>query len=197
VVPPTLECVEVKLLVQLTPPQLAVQSTPRFAGSPVTVAARVKVAPAGAVCGGNCVMTTLVTEETSVTVDAAVLLRSVLESAVTAIFDLDGTETGAVKVVAAPLSVCWGEKLPQLVVLAHVAIQSTPALAGSSVTVAETCAWVPTGSVDGGNCTIAMDMSGVCEGGVCGRLVEHPAIPQKAMRTKASEARTGEPKRPA
>ena len=71
---------------------------------------------------------------------------------------------GAVKVVAAPLSVWAGEKVPQFGALPQVAIQSTPALAGSLLTLADTCAWVPTGSVVGGSCVIAMDMSGVCDG---------------------------------
>jgi len=61
VVSPTFECVEVKLPVQLKPPQSAVQSTPRFAGSPATVADRVTAEPAGAVAGGGWVIVTLVT----------------------------------------------------------------------------------------------------------------------------------------
>jgi hypothetical protein len=48
-----------------------------------------------------------------------------------------GTALGAVKVVVSPLAVCAGENEPQGA-LAHSASQSTPALAGSPLTVAET-----------------------------------------------------------
>jgi len=97
-------------------------------------------------------------------VESAALLWSVLDSAVIAMVVWAGTAVGAVKVVAAPLAVCAGKKLPQFGWLPQVAIQSTPALAGSFVTVADTCAWVPTGSVAGGSCASAMDMRGVWDG---------------------------------
>jgi len=75
------------------------------------------------------------------------------------------------------------------VLLPQVAIQSTQGLAGSLLTVAETCAEVLTGSLAGGSCINATEMSGVCDGGVCGRLVEQPATPKKAARAKANEAK--------
>jgi len=152
--------------VQSKPPQSAVQSTPRFAGSPATVADRVTVAPGEAVGGGNWVMVMLVTLETTVTENAAALLWSVVESAVTAMVLWGGTPAGARNVVAAPLAVWAGLKLPHFAVtLPQVATQSTPALAGSLLTVAETCAEVLTGSTAGGSCASAMEMSGVCDGG--------------------------------
>lgn len=49
--------------VQLTPPQLAVQSSPTLAGSPNTYAATVKLAPDGKVVGGGWVIRTPVTVE--------------------------------------------------------------------------------------------------------------------------------------
>lgn len=106
-------------------------------------------------------MVMLVTVETSVTENPEVLLWSVVERAVTATVFLAGTAGGAQKVVAAPLAVCGGVKCPQLPALPQMATQSTPALAGSLLTVAETCAEVLTGSVAGGSCASAMDMSGV------------------------------------
>lgn len=106
-------------------------------------------------------MVMLVTVETTVTENAEALLWSVVESAVTAMVLWGGTPGGAQKVLAAPLSVCGGTKCPQFVELPQVAIQSTPALAGSLLTVAETCAEVLTGSVAGGCCTIVTDMTGV------------------------------------
>ena len=47
--------------------QVACQSTPKFAGSPVTLAAKDTIAPEGADCGGGCVMVTPVTVEIMVT----------------------------------------------------------------------------------------------------------------------------------
>ena len=67
--------------------------------------------------------------------------------------------------VVAPLAVCFGEKLPQLGALPHVTTQSTPALAGSLVTVAATIAPLPVIMVLGGNCVIATEMRGVEEPG--------------------------------
>jgi hypothetical protein len=108
-------------------------------------------------------MVMLVTVETSVTENAEALLWSVVERAVTAMVWWAGTAGGAQKVVAAPLAVCAGVKCPQLPALPQMATQSTPALAGSLFTVAETCAEVLTGSVAGGSCVSATDMSGVCD----------------------------------
>lgn len=143
------------------PPQSAFQSTPRFAGSPATVADRVILDPAAAVVGGKLVMVMLVTVERIVTENAAALLWSVAERAVTAMVLCAGTAGGAQKVVLAPLSVCAGVKCPQSVALPQVAIQSTPALAASLLTVADTCAEVLTGSVAGGSCASAMEITGV------------------------------------
>jgi len=145
--------------------------------------------PAGAVGGGNWVMVTLVTVETSVSENAAALLWSVVERAVTVMILWGGTAGGAQKVVMAPLSVCGGVKCPQFVKLPQVAIQSTPALAGSFFTAADTCAVVLAGSVGGGSCTSATEMSGVCDDGLLAGLVEQPAIPKNATRVKASEVR--------
>jgi hypothetical protein len=81
--------------VQFNAPHVAVQSTPRFEGSPRTVAARVKVAPEGT-AGGGWVMTTPVTVEMIVTETVDALLWSVAESALTAIELCAGTAIGAV-----------------------------------------------------------------------------------------------------
>jgi hypothetical protein len=56
-----------------------------------------------------------------------------------------GTAAGPVKVVAAPLAVCDGAKEPQAPVLAQVTVQSTPAFAGSKLTVAAVRAVLFTG----------------------------------------------------
>jgi hypothetical protein len=53
---------------------VAVQSTPRFAGSPTTVAPKLTSAPAGIDAGGWLVMTMPVTVEMMTTLEAAVLL---------------------------------------------------------------------------------------------------------------------------
>jgi hypothetical protein len=47
-----------------------------------------------------------------------------------------GTAMGDVKVVAMPLAVCVGEKVPHAPVVPQVTVQSTPALPGSLLTVA-------------------------------------------------------------
>jgi len=77
--------------------------------------------------------------------------------------DCGGTWGGAVKVVFAPAAVCVGEKEPQaeFPVFAQVTTQSTPALAESLVTTAETCVEVPVVISAGGLCIIATAMSGV------------------------------------
>jgi len=71
-----------------------------------------------------------------VTVSAAVLVGSVVEAAVIVTVLPDGTETGAVNVVVAPLAVCAGEKFPHAPGLPQVTVQSTPASAASLLTVA-------------------------------------------------------------
>jgi hypothetical protein len=118
--------------------QVAVQSTPRFAGSPVTTAPRLIAAPAGTDAGIAELITIFVTKDETVIVDDADLLRSVVESAVTATVFFDGTLKGAVYVVVPPLAVCAGEKVPQLGALPQSATQSTPAFATSLLTVADT-----------------------------------------------------------
>ena len=130
-----------------------------------------------------------VTVERTVTENAEALLWSVVERAVTAMVACGGTARGAVNMVAAPLAVCAGEKLPQFAALPQVAIQSTPAFAGSFVTVADTCTELPTVNMVGGSCISATDMTGVCDKGLLAGLVEQPASPQRATRLKASEAR--------
>jgi hypothetical protein len=125
-------------------------------------------------------MVTPVTVEMMVTLAEKALLRSVVERAVTATVFFAGTERGAVKTVVAPLAVCDGEKDPQLGALLHIATQSTPALATSLDTVAETCALLPTSKEEGGAWVMATEMRGVCESFVV--FAEHPAMPRKAVR---------------
>ena len=84
-----------------------------------------------------------------------------VETAVTATVLWAGTRAGAMKVVVAPLAVCDGENEPQAGALAHSANQSTPAFAGSSLTVAETCAVSATFKVEGGAWVRATKMRGV------------------------------------
>jgi hypothetical protein len=76
--------------------QVTVQSTPKFAGSPDTVAPKLTIAPAGSVPGRGVVMTVLVTVDVMVTVVAELLLRSVVDNAVTATVFFVGTPGGAV-----------------------------------------------------------------------------------------------------
>jgi hypothetical protein len=132
-------------------------------------------------------MVTPVIVERIVTVEARALLWSVAERAVMATVFLAGTATGAVKVVVPPLGVCAGEKVPQFGALPQVATQSTPALAISPVTVAETWVVPPTFKEVAGVWVIAIEMIGVCEDAELAALVEHPAIPI----IDATESRTG------
>jgi hypothetical protein len=60
--------------VQLIPPQFAVQSTPKLAGSPATVAATVTKPEAGALAGGACVIVIPVTVDITVTLAVEYLL---------------------------------------------------------------------------------------------------------------------------
>jgi hypothetical protein len=85
--------------------QVAVQSTPRFEGSPITVAPKFMTVPAGAETGRGGVMMTPVTVDVMVTVAAEDLLRSVVDSAVTATVFFVGMPGGAVNVEVAPLAV--------------------------------------------------------------------------------------------
>jgi len=161
--------------------QVAFQSTPSFDGSPATVAAIVTVAPAGTELGGVWVIVTPVTVEMTVRVAELALLWSVVERALTVTVFLEGTARGAVKTVVAPLAVCEGEKDPQLGALPQLATQSTPACAMSLLTVAESCAMLPTIKVEGGACVMATEMMGVC---VCKRLPFPGPVVQPAMARK-------------
>src|SRR5215831_12044013 len=90
---------EWRLEAQATAPigvgQVKVQSAPKLAGSPATVAPKFRTAPAGAEAGKGEVMTMLVTVEVMVTVAAEDLLRSVVDNAVTATVFFLGTPGGA------------------------------------------------------------------------------------------------------
>jgi len=169
----------------LTPPQLAVQSTPRFAGSPVTTAAKVTAVSAGTLAGGGSVIVMPVTVEMMVTEAAEALLRSVLESAVTATVLFKGTPEGAVNMVVPPLAVCAGAKDPQMGALPQVAIQSTPAIAVSLLTEAETGAEAPTVIETGGAWLIATEIIGVTDEELAALLDPHPATASKGMRMSA------------
>lgn len=73
----------------------------------------------------------------TVTVCVADLVGSVVDVAViVTVPPPAGTVAGAVNVVAAPLAVCASEKVPQAPALPQVTVQSTPAFAGSLLTVA-------------------------------------------------------------
>jgi hypothetical protein len=76
--------------------QVTVQSTPKFAGSPYTVAPKFKTAPAGTVPGKGVVMAIPVTVDVMVTETEELLLLSVVDSAVTVTLFLEGTPGGAV-----------------------------------------------------------------------------------------------------
>ena len=76
--------------------QVTVQSVPKFAGSPYTVAPKVRTAPAATTPGRGVVMAIPVTVDTKVTVAAELLLRSVVDSAVTRTAFFEGMAGGAV-----------------------------------------------------------------------------------------------------
>ncbi len=71
---PAAEWVTLKPGVQSIPPQVALQSRPAFDGSPVTVAARLKLPPDGNDGGGSWVMVTPVMVEIMVTLEVEALL---------------------------------------------------------------------------------------------------------------------------
>ena len=125
---------------------------------------------------------TPVTVEKTVTFAENVLLWSVDDMAVTDTVCPEGTPAGAVKVEFAPLAVCAGEKDPQLGALPQIATQSTPALATSLLTVAETIAIPLTDMVVGGTCVRATEMIGV---GVefALALLEQPTEPRQKVAT--------------
>jgi hypothetical protein len=94
-----------------------------------------------------------------------------------------GTAKGAVKIVLAPLAVCGGENDPQLGALPQLATQSTPALAISLLTVAESCAVPPTVKEAGGACVMAREIVGVVDASfVLVAFAEQPAVPRTAAR---------------
>jgi hypothetical protein len=106
---------------------------------------------------------TPLTVEVMVTLEAALLLRSVADIAVTDTVLPDGTPMGAVNVVEAPLAVCEGVNVPQTGALPHIATQSTPALATSLFTEAETLLVLPTAIDEGGAWVMATEIVGVAE----------------------------------
>jgi hypothetical protein len=95
-------------------------------------------------------MVTRLTVDVMVTGVAKDLPWSVEESAVTDTLFPEGTSRGAVNMLDSPLAVCGGAKVPQFGALGQTETQSTPALATSLVTIADTVAAPPTGSVAGG-----------------------------------------------
>ena len=98
-----------------------------------------------------------------------------------------GTAKGAVYVVVPPLAVCEGEKEPQLGGLLQIATQSTPALAMSLFTEAETVVVPPTNKEAGGTCVMTTEITGVCELIVFAAFVEQPAIPSRKARLSKSD----------
>jgi hypothetical protein len=130
--------------------------------------------PAGVEAGRGGAITIPVTVDVMVTVAVEVLLRSVVDSAVTTTVFFAGTPGGATKMEVAPLAVWLGKKVPQLGALPHIATQSIPALAGSLVAVAETAAMLPAIKEAGGNTVIATETMGVRVPGSAA-LVLHPA----------------------
>lgn len=109
--------------------------------------------------------------------------RLVVEIAVTTVVACAGIAVGATKVVVAPLAVCAREKLPQVRLDetgVHVATQSTPALAGSLLTTAETGTMLPASIEMGGACVMSKDIIGVV--GVAAAFV--PVKPQPVMPSK-------------
>ena len=78
------------------PGQVTVQSVPKFAGSPYTVAPRVRTAPAGTTPGRGVVMAIPVTVDMMPILATELLLRSVVDRAVTKTALFKGMAGGAV-----------------------------------------------------------------------------------------------------
>ena len=97
----------------------------------------------------------------------AVFVGSAVEVAVIATLPAVAV-AGAVYVVGLPLAVCVGEKVPQLESPEHVTDQSTPALAGSLVTVATSEALWPS--------TIVLFVTGCVICTEIGRTIVTPAL---------------------
>ena len=110
-----------------------------------------------------------------------------LESAVTATVLFKGTPEGAVNIVVPPLVVCAGEKDPQMGALPQVAIQSTPAIAMSSLTVAETGAEAPTTMEAGGAWVMATEIIGVTDEELAALLDPQPASASKETKISARD----------
>src|SRR5215831_18788446 len=96
------------------------------------------------------------------------------------------------KVVGAPLAVCAGENEPQVGALAHSANQSTPAFAGSPLTVAETWAVPTTFKEAGGAWVRTSEMSGVSD--VLLTFAAQPASVRKAGRASTNAKKPDRPK---
>jgi hypothetical protein len=91
-----------------------------------------------------------------------------------------GTPIGAVNVVAAPLAVWIGEKVPHTGALPQTATQSTPAFATSFVTVAATNAVALTDMEEGGLCIRDIETVGVS--GSLEPVIAHPAAARERAR---------------
>jgi hypothetical protein len=139
--------------------------------------------------GGALVIVTPLTVEVMVTLEAALLLRSVADVAVTDTVFPDGTPIGAVNVVGAPLAVWGGVNVPQMGALPHIATQSTPAFATSLLTVAETLLVLPTVIDEGGVWVMATEIVGVTELFVLA-LVEQPTMLVHRQIANASDRNT-------
>jgi len=109
------------------------QSTPAFAVSLATVAATDAVALTASVVGGAVLSVTVIAGVVAVIVTVAVAVVELFEVAAATMVTLPAAD-GAVYVVAAPLAVCAGLKVPQAPAGAQ--LQSTPPFAESFVTVA-------------------------------------------------------------
>ena len=119
------------------------QLTPAFAESPETVAATGVLAPVESEVGGAVLKATEIPEFELIVIgeELALFVVSVTEVAVITTV-LEGTLAGAVYVTAVPLADLAELNVPQLPAGAHDHV--APALAESFVTVAVTCAVLPT-----------------------------------------------------
>jgi hypothetical protein len=115
------------------PTGVQLQSTPAFAVSLATVAATDAVAFTAREVGGAVLSVTVSAGAVAVIVTAADAVVELFEVAAATMVTLPAAD-GAVYVVAAPLAVCAGLKVPQAP--AGEQLQSTPAFAESFVTVA-------------------------------------------------------------
>lgn len=99
--------------------------------------------------------------------------------------------------VEAPLAVWAGEKEPHSGGLVQVAIQSTPALAASLVTVAATKTKLPVTIELGGGCVRETDTSGVVVEALLtfAPVSAHPPSPMESPVTTTSKRAVHEPKR--